>query len=264
VPGGSVHPGKVVAGLAKAAQRAGAQIAEHAELLELEPSPHSKSGGPVKLRVGVKSGRRTRRTWITANQVLLATNAGSLALSGLGKIAEPKLTLALATEPLTPGQIHALGLASRQPFYTLDFPYLWGRLLANNAVIFGAGLLPRPASAGSPFLGHHPQRHPPLGFSDLLRFHVARGATRECFDWLETRVHNLHPCLKDIRITHRWGGPILFTRNFRPVFRHHPRSRQILLLAAFAGHGVALSVYLGHWAAQCLLGLRELPRWGRS
>jgi glycine/D-amino acid oxidase-like deaminating enzyme len=264
VPGGSVNPGKVVAGLARAAERARAQIAEHAEVLELEPAARSAPGAPVRLHISIKSGRRTHRTLITANDVLLATNAGSLTLSGLAKIAEPKLTLALATEPLNPAQIRALGLASRRPFYTLDFPYLWGRLLENDAVIFGAGLLPRPRSASSPFLGHHPLRQPRLGFGDLLRFHAARGATRECLDWLETRVHNLHPSLKNIRITHRWGGPILFTQDFRPVFQRHPRSRQILILGAFAGHGVALSVYLGHWAAQSLLGLRALPRWGRS
>jgi glycine/D-amino acid oxidase-like deaminating enzyme len=264
VSGGGVNPGKVVAGLARAAERAGAQIAEHAEVLELTPPLRSKAEASVRLRIRLKSGGRARQASLTAEHVLLATNAGSLALSGLAKMAEPKLTLALATEPLTPGQIQALGLASRQPFYTIDFPYLWGRLLENNGVVFGAGLLPRPRFAGSPFLGHHPRRHPPLGFADLLRFDVARGATRECFEWLETRVHHLHPSLKDIRITHRWGGPILFTKNFRPVFRHHPRSKQILILAGFCGHGVALSVYLGHWAAQSLLGLRELPRWGYS
>jgi gamma-glutamylputrescine oxidase len=264
VPGGSVNPGKVVAGLARAAERAGAQIVEHAEVREVSAAPRSNRERPVKLSVRVKSGHRAQRKSVTANQVLLATNAGSLGLSGLAKIAEPKLTLALATEPLTAGQIRVLGLASRQPFYTIDFPYLWGRLLENDAAIFGAGLLPRPRLANSPFLGHHPQPHPPLGFSDLLRFHVAKGATRECFDWLETRVHNLHPAIKDVRVTHRWGGPILFTKDFRPIFRHHPQSKQILVLAGFSGHGVALSVYLGHWAAQCLLGLRSLPRWGRS
>ena len=264
VPGGSVNPGKVISGLARAAEKAGAQILEHAEVLDATAPPESKNARtpePIRLRVRVRSRGRSRTAFITADQVLLTTNAGSLGLSGLARVAEPKLTLALATEPLGSGQIHALGLASHQPFYTVDFPYLWGRLMENDAIIFGAGLLPRPKSGNSPFNPHPATRPPGTSFRDLLRFDVRRGATRECFDWLETRVHNLHPTLEDVRITHRWGGPILFTKDFKPVFRHHSESKKILVLGAFSGHGVALSVYLGHRAAQVMLGLRDLPGW---
>jgi glycine/D-amino acid oxidase-like deaminating enzyme len=35
----------------------------------------------------------------------------------------------------------------------------------------------------------------------------------------------------------------------------------VLVLGGFSGHGVALSVYLGRWAAEILLGKRALPRW---
>jgi glycine/D-amino acid oxidase-like deaminating enzyme len=34
-----------------------------------------------------------------------------------------------------------------------------------------------------------------------------------------------------------------------------------MILAGYNGHGVALSVYLGQWAAQALLTRRPLPRW---
>jgi len=263
VPGGSVNPGKVVSGLASAAQKAGAQIFEQAEVLELATPTRSTRAAntPVQLRTQIHQGRRKTSITILANQVLLATNAGSLTLSSHARTVDPKLTLALATEPLTSGHLHALGLSSRQPFYTVDFPYLWGRVLENDAVVFGAGLLPRPAGTNSPFGGHSSSRRGQHGFADLLRFNVRKGATRECFDWLESRVHALHPVLKDVRITHRWGGPILFTRDFKPVFRRHPRSKNVLILGGFCGHGVALSVYLGHRAAQVLLGLRPLPHW---
>jgi glycine/D-amino acid oxidase-like deaminating enzyme len=43
--------------------------------------------------------------------------------------------------------------------------------------------------------------------------------------------------------------------------KDHPRAKQALLLAGYNGHGVALSVYLGKWAAQALLARRPLPRW---
>jgi glycine/D-amino acid oxidase-like deaminating enzyme len=35
----------------------------------------------------------------------------------------------------------------------------------------------------------------------------------------------------------------------------------MMVLAGYNGHGVALSVYLGKWAAEALLGRRPLPPW---
>ena len=258
VPGGTVDPGKVLAGLARAAENAGARIAEHAEVRALDFS------NPVRLRVRCNRRGRIHRKVIRAEQVLLATNAFSLELSGLRAAAEPKLTFALATASLSAMQLKALGLSSRRPFYTVDLPYLWGRLLESNGVIFGAGLVPPYVDTPSRF---------PLGARsiknrapDLRRYDVRRGEAAACLRRLESRVRHLHPVLANVRITHRWGGPILFTEKMLPIFRWftpegHPRSKQVMLLAGYNGHGVALSVYLGQWAAEALLARRPLPRW---
>ena len=72
----------------------------------------------------------------------------------------------------------------------------------------------------------------------------------------------MHPALANFRFTRRWGGPILFRDNWTPVFDWHPASRNAIVLGAYAGHGVALSSYLAAWAAEALLGRRELPAWG--
>ncbi len=280
VPGGTVDPGKVVSGLARAAQKAGAQIIEHAEVLSIKPAsqaviarlasvsrsgPHAAAENDfdrlLALRVRMKSRRRSKQKTILARQVLLTTNAASLHLTGLHNQAEPKLTLALATAPLTPAQLRATGLAARYPFYTIDFPYLWGRPLENNGYILGAGLVPMPKSWDAMFSRDFSKRKPQHTFSELLRFRIDRGDSAKSLDWLESRVRNMHPALKNIRVTHRWGGPILITKGMHPVFRHHAHHKNILTLAGFSGHGVALSVYLGHWAAQSLLGHRPLPHW---
>jgi glycine/D-amino acid oxidase-like deaminating enzyme len=253
VPGGTVDPGKVLAGLARAAENAGAQIAEHAEVRALGFS------NPVRLRVRGNRRGRIQCKVIRAEQVLLTTNAFSLELSALRSAAEPKLTFALATAPLSAAQLKAIGLSSRRPFYTIDFPYLWGRLLESNGVIFGAGLVPRYVGTPSRF---------PLGARsiknrayDLRRYDVQKGESAARLRWLENRVRHLHPALASVRITHRWGGPILFTEKMLPIFRRHPPNKQVIILAGYNGHGVALSVYLGQWAAQALLGRRPLPRW---
>jgi glycine/D-amino acid oxidase-like deaminating enzyme len=80
-------------------------------------------------------------------------------------------------------------------------------------------------------------------------------------DKLENRVRRLHPALLDVQITHRWGGPILITEDWRPVFELHPKSANAVVLGGYSGHGVALSVYLGSWAAEFFLGRRDLPNW---
>ena len=249
VRGGTVNPGKVVAGLARAAEEAGAQIVEHAEVREIEFTD------PVRVHVRLRVGRNVQQKRIQAGNVLLATNAGARELSGLERVGEPKLTFALATGPLTRAQIAALGLSSGRPFYTLDLPYLWGRLFAGNRIIFGSGLVPAfdeslPRSAGRGKL-----------WSGLERFNARKGEAAERLRWLEKRVRELHPVLKNVRITHRWGGPILITKDFFPIFRRHRKSNSVLVLGGFSGHGVALAVYLGKWAAEAMLDLRVLPRW---
>jgi glycine/D-amino acid oxidase-like deaminating enzyme len=146
----------------------------------------------------------------------------------------------------------------------VDLPYLWGRLLDSNAVIFGAGLVP-------PYVG--PPSLFPLGSSsiknrarDLRRYDVRRGESADRLRWLENRVRHLHPALASVRITHRWGGPILLTQKMRPIFRWFTpqgnlSDKHVMLLVGYNGHGVALSVYLGKWAAEALLARRPLPRW---
>jgi glycine/D-amino acid oxidase-like deaminating enzyme len=253
VPGGTLDPGKVLAGLARAAEKAGAQIAERAEVRALDFSK------PLRLEVRRNLRGRIHQSEIHAGQVLLATNAYSLELSGLLGAAAPKLTFALATAPLSAAQLKAIGLSSRHPFYTIDFPYLWGRLLDSNGVIFGAGLVPPYLDAPSSFpLG---DRSIKSSAHDLRRYDVRKGESAACLRLLEKRVHHLHPALASVRITHRWCGPILFTEEMRPIFRLHSSSKQVMILAGFNGHGVALSVYLGQWAAEALLARRPLPRW---
>ena len=229
VPGGSVDPGKMLSGLARAATERGALLYENApvEALSADDSPVLTIHGQA----------------IRARHVLIATNAESLELSGLGDRAHPKFTMALATEPLSPEQLQSLGLAERKPFYTTDLPYLWGRIFQQNRVIFGAGLV-------------HLE-----DWRELLTLNVTEGRAAELLAELEARVRQLHPALTDVRVSHRWGGPILVADNWKPIFRSHAQHRNVIALGAFSGHGVALSVYLGSWAAEAMLASRELPHW---
>jgi len=230
VPGGTLDPGKLVAGLARAADERGALIIESHPVTKIE-----WERSPV---VQAASAR------CSAGKILFATNALALELTALAGRAEPKLTLAILTEPMNEERLEAIGLAGGNPFYTVDLPYLWGRCRRDGSVIFGAGLVDADDSR------------------DLEHIDITKGQAKDLFESIERRIHSLHPALREIGITHRWGGPILFRENWRPVFMPHPQTKNAVVLGAYAGHGVALSVYLGAWAAEALLGRRKLPPWG--
>jgi glycine/D-amino acid oxidase-like deaminating enzyme len=229
VPGGTIDPGKMVSGLARAAERRGALICERACVEQVVYDE------PLRLRVAGKELR--------AQRVLFASNALSLEMSSLAGQAQTTMALAAATPPLSAAQIDQLGLASGKPFYTIESPYLWGRLLPGGGVIFGSGLV-------------HVN-----GWQELDLVDVTSGTPAEMFERLERRVRGMHPALQAVEFSHRWAGPICIAEGWTPVFRRHRQSERALVLGAYSGHGVALSVYLGRWAAEVLLGRRELPAW---
>jgi gamma-glutamylputrescine oxidase len=229
VPGGTVDPGKLVSGLARAAVERGAVVFEHARV------DHVDFGEPLTLHV--------RGSQVRANRLLFATNAESLELSNLVDRAHPRFTLAMATETLPDETLEALGLSSGKPFYTIDLPYLWGRLLHGNRVIFGSGLV----SVDD--------------WRDMTRLNVNSGEASDLLTRLGQRVNRFHPALSEVKFGNRWGGPILISEQWRPVLARHAQGAGAIVLGGYSGHGVALSVYLGAWAAESLLDLRRLPSW---
>jgi glycine/D-amino acid oxidase-like deaminating enzyme len=271
VPGGTVNPGKVVSGLAQAAAKAGAQIFEEAEVVRIEFTDPLRLHVEQKIKRSIQKDvkKKVEKKIVTATCVLLTTNAGSRELAGKiyasKESSEPRLTFAIATASLTKKQIAALGMASGRPFYTVDYPYLWGRL-RNRSMIFGSGLVP----AFGKWLREDATRakSPAAGVKKLWggveRFDVRRGEPAARLRSLEKRVRGLHPAVKNVRISHRWAGPILTTKDFMPTFRAHPEGENVVVLGGFSGHGVALSVYLGYRAAQHFVGKYELPHWHKS
>jgi len=228
VAGGTIDPGRAVTGLAAAAERSGVLLFEHANVERCDFHDPLVLHTPLGI--------------LRAGQVLFATNAYSLELTGWTQRTESCFTIAVATEPLPDSTLEEIGLANGKPFYTVDLPYLWGRLLGKQA-IFGSGL---------------------VHFSDwreMDSLNIDAGSAAETFARLENRVRNLHPKLRDVSITHRWGGPISISEGWVPIFERHPQSGNAIVLGGYSGHGVAQSVYLGAWAAEALLGKRELPRW---
>jgi len=229
VPGGTLDPGKLLSGLAAAAREEGAAFHEHALVQGIS------GGGPLRLEVG--------GTELRADHVVLGLNAYTGALISPGDDFHPALTLALCSEPLPAGTLEALGLGGGHAFYTLDMPYLWGRPLERERVIFGGGL------------AFDASRR--VERIDLRTPEVARSLAQ-----LEQRVRGLHPGLAEVRIARRWGGPVAFRSSRTPILARHPTLAGLILSGAYAGHGVALSVRVAELAARAILEGGSLPAWG--
>jgi gamma-glutamylputrescine oxidase len=236
VPGGTLDPGKLVGGLACAAEKRGAKIYEHAPVKQIQWGANSK----IEL-----AGKDGSARIIAAEKLLLATNAFPIGLGALNEGAHPRLTLAALTAPLAERDLQSAGLVARKPFYTADLPYLWGRVRHDSSIVWGAGLVSAPDE------------------KSVEEADISGALAVEMFASLEKRVHGLHPAFRAVTFTHRWGGPILFRDDWRPVFDFHPECKNAIVLGAYAGHGVALSSYLAAWAGEVLLGKRALPQWGK-
>jgi glycine/D-amino acid oxidase-like deaminating enzyme len=231
VPGGTINPGKVVSGLAGAAERAGALLFEHAAVCEVKFAE----------QITIHSAAGTTH----AKNVLFATNAFAFDLNGMKNRAHAAFTTAIMTESLGDDVLMKVGLGERKPFYTVDLPYLWGRLLG-DAIIFGCGLV---------FFDD------PEGLNTL---DIDEGKALELYDGLQKRITGFHPALRNIQFTHRWGGPMCISDGWVPVLEYHPQSQDAIVVGGFSGHGVAQSVYFGAWAAEVLLGKRKLPHWNKA
>jgi glycine/D-amino acid oxidase-like deaminating enzyme len=232
VPGGTLNPGKMVESLARAAEKLGAIIVENARV---DHVLWGSNGGELRFPAGK----------LRARKILFATNALSLEIAHMTRGMHPKLTLAAMTAPISEARLEALGLSQRKPFYTVDFPYLWGRVCPDNSIVWGAGLVDPPHNG------------------TLEDVDVSADQSAKMFASLELRIRHLKPGFEDFAFTHLWGGPILFRENWTPVFSRHSASGDGIVIGAFAGHGVALSSYFGSWAAEAMLGRRDLPDWGR-
>jgi gamma-glutamylputrescine oxidase len=228
IPGGAFDPRKFLAGLAELIQRAAGQIFEYAPVTGLDVQRR----GSMRLTVANKT--------VYAERVVFATNPWCLALLGLHDRAEGVHTVAVATEPLADAIFDAIGWGTRSPFYTLDLPYLWGRVTADGCAVIGGGTTGR-------------------GNVDTARADATDAV--QLFDSLQHRIQGLHPVLRNVRITHRWMGPLCSTSDSKPIIASTDDRGRVLVATGYRGHGVALSVRVGKLLAEVLAGYGKLPAW---
>ena len=217
----SVHPARLVRGLAKAIERRGGTIYERTEVISFE--------GGARPRVLTRGGElRARQAIILAGEAYLSR------LPGLHRAVMPVYSLIVLTEPLSDAQWSRIGWQNRESISSNKYTVDYLTRTADGRILFG--------SRGAPYvfgskISDAQDRHEPT--------HAA--ARRAVVEWF--------PSLQGIGFTHAWGGPLGMPRDWMPAVAFDPASR-IGTARGYTGQGVATTNLAGHLLANLISGNR--------
>jgi glycine/D-amino acid oxidase-like deaminating enzyme len=203
-----------VRGLARAVERAGANIYEGTAASELRPGAVRTSHGTVRAEVVVR-----------------ATEAFTPAFADASRAVVPVYSLMIATEPLPLSFWDQAGLARRETFSDGRHLLIYGQRTADGRFAFGG--------RGAPY--HYGSRVDP-GFERDQRV----------FDDLRTTLRSLFPSIGDIAITHRWGGAVAVPRDWYSSVTFDPATG-LATAGGYVGDGVGTSNLAGRTLTDLIL-----------
>lgn len=214
-----VHPGKLAAGLARAAEEAGVEIFEGSPVRSIDDDADS---------VVV----RTADGFVTTSQVALATNVFPSLLKRNRLMTVPVYDYVLMTEPLSDAQLASIGWSGRQGLSDLANQFHYFRLSADNRILFG----------GYDAVYHYGRQ-------------VRAGYENRPESWQKLASHffTTFPQLEGLRFTHRWAGAIDTSTQFCAFFGTARRGR-VAYAAGFTGLGVAATRFAGDVMLDLLSG----------
>src|SRR5712664_1154874 len=210
-----VNPARYVAGLALAAQRAGACLYDHTRVASIEQETNN---GAHKFRVQTSKGA------ITAREVILASGAYTTeATPALRKKIIPIGSYIIVTEILPAGLARELSPRNRMIYDSKHFLYYY-RLTPDNRMLFGGR---------------------------AAFFPETENTVRQSAEILRRGMIGVYPQLDDAKIEFVWGGTLDFTLDVMP---HAGKIDGMYFAAGFAGHGVAAATWFGAKLAAQICG----------
>ena len=202
-----LHPAKLVRGLARAVERAGATIVEETAVARIV-------GGDGQRRATVV----TTNGSVHATYVVRATEGYTPTLPGKRRTVVPLYSLMIATEPLPRSFWDEVGLRNFETFADGRHLVIYGQRTADDRIAFGG--------RGAPY-------H--FGSTVEARF----DQSSKVFTLLEATLRDLFPSLSG-SISHRWGGPLAMPRDHEPAVRLD-RHSGLASVGGYTGDGVVLS-----------------------
>lgn len=215
----ALNPAKLAHGLAATLERRGVRIFEGTAVAEI-------SSGRVRTSTGVE---------VTARAIIRATEGYTAELDGHHRRLAPLYSLMIATEPLPDALWDEIGLADRQTFGDLRHLVVYGQRTADGRIAFGG-------------------RGAPYDYGSKIRANVEFPA--EVFDRVRGGLVEIFPQLRDVAVTHRWGGVLGVSRTWMPTVGFD-RTTGLGWAGGYVGAGVAATNLAGRTLADLVTDSRS-------
>jgi glycine/D-amino acid oxidase-like deaminating enzyme len=220
--GASLHPGRLVRGLARAVDRRGGVIYEKTEVIEYLP------GSTPKLI--------TRAGEVIAKEaVVLAGEAYLTRLRKMHRSLLPVYSLITITEPLSEAHWKEIGWQGRESMASNKYTVDYLTRTADGRILFG--------SRGAPY-----------AFGSKITDEQDRHA--ETHKQIQRSLLEWFPVLRGVKFTHSWGGPVGMPRDWMPTVTFDEKSR-IALAAGYTGQGVSTANLAGRILSRFISGRRD-------
>jgi glycine/D-amino acid oxidase-like deaminating enzyme len=231
--GAAIQPAKLVHGLASAVERRGVAIYEGSAVTEIRDGGVATEGGFVR-----------------ADMTVLATEGFGSQFPGRKRTIVPLYSLMIATEPLSEAMWDEIGLANRETFSDFRNLIIYGQKTVDGRFAFGG-------------------RGAPYHFGSTIKpeYDTPDGVHTE----LVRVLLDLFPQLASTEITHRWGGALGVSRDWRPSVTVD-RGHGFAVAGGYVGDGVATAQLSGRTLAELIAGVEtertdlpwvnhEWPKW---
>ena len=226
--GASLHPGRLVRGLARAVEAVGATIYEQTPVLDFVTGKEARLTTPYgEVRANVA--------------IVLAGEAYHAMLRKLHRTVLPAYSLIGLTEPLSAHQWQQVGWAQGENVSSARNSVVYLTRTNDGRILFG--------SRGAPYR-----------FGSRITDTQDRHELTLAF--IRKSFYQWFPMLEDVKFTHDWGGPVAMPSDWMPSVRFDPASK-LAIIGGYTGQGVSTSNLAGKTLTHLLTGvnsaLTQLP-----
>ena len=211
----AIHPARLVRGLARAVERLGVGVHESTTVTRIAPGAVTTTRGRVRAEIVVR-----------------ATEGYTPELPGLRRAVAPVYSLMIATEPLSEDLWQHIGLAQRETFSDHRWLIIYGQRTADGRLAFGG--------RGAPY--HWGSRVRPEYDREPATFAALRAV-----------LVGLVPALRDVAVTHTWGGPLGIARDWCASVGLD-RATGLAWAGGYVGDGVSTTNLAGRTLTDLVLG----------
>ncbi|WP_292646095.1 FAD-dependent oxidoreductase [Nocardioides sp.] len=216
----SIHPAKLVRGLARVVESRGVTIYEQTRATAIEPHRVLVQHSPAE------------RDVVTADVVVRATEGYTPTLAGLEREVIPVRSLIIATEPLSDLVWSSIGLEERETFSDGRHLLIYGQRTADDRLVFGG-------------------RGAPYSFGSRITH--ADASDLRTHRRLLTTLIEMFPAVRGHQVTHRWGGVLAIPRDWHASVGYDPASG-LAHAGGYVGDGVATTNLAGRTLRDLILG----------